>query len=430
MREQATFSEHRVAQHLEAPNKTVKAGDLPIVVIGNGPVGMRVAEELQQRLPRTPLLVFGDEPHEPYNRLRLSSWLSGNTDWVELMRPSGISAPECVQHRIGYRVLSINPAEKTVTDDSGSTWGYRKLVLATGSSAHVPDIPGVQLPGVYRFHDLDDTMALLARRAGSRHSVIVGGGPLGLEAARGMQRLGTRVTVVDHADRLLPMQLDERGSAYLEYELGQLGIASLLGCGVMQVLGAERVQGVRLRDGTEIPCDTVIMATGVRAKTDLAKQAGLACRRGIRVDDGMRTSDPDIFAVGDCAEHREQMYGLLAPGLEQAAVAAANISGTSGIYKGTVATSRLQVSGASVFSVGPMGVSARRHYGRSYRYTDSTNGVYRRILVHRHRLVGAIGIGEWTETERLLAHIEDHGWVMPWQVPRFLRCGHLWRKDH
>ena len=420
-----------MAQHVEAMKMTVNdATDLPIIVIGNGPVGLRVAEELQKSQSDTPLLIFGEEPHEPYSRLRLSSWLAGDTDWFGLMRPMSALEPEGVQQRIGYRVVSLTPAEKTVTDDSGATWGYRKLVLATGSSAHVPRIPGVQLPGVYRFHGLDDAMALLARRAGSHHSIIVGAGLLGLEAARGMQRLGTRVTVIDHADRLLPMQLDERGSAYLEYELGQLGIALLLGCGVVQVLGAERVQGVRLRDGTEIPCDTVIMATGIRPNIDLAKKAGLSCRRGIRVDDGMRTSDPEIYAVGDCAEHREQMYGLLEPGLEQAAVAAAGISGSGGTYDGSIASSQLKVMGTSVFSVGPMGISARRHYGRSYRYSDSQHGIYRKILVHRHRLVGAIGIGKWTETDRLRTHIENHGWVMPWQVPRFLPCGHLWRKEN
>ena len=402
------------------------AGTPPVVVIGNGPVGMQVVHDLRRRLPDAPLVVFGDEPYEPYDRLRLSSWLAGELDWLELIRPIDKSSLPGVVQRIGYRVERVDPIEKTVTDSAGTTWAYSKLVLATGSTAHVPNIPGIQLTGVYRFHNLDDAMALLARRARSHHTIVVGGGLVGLEAARGMQRLGTRVTVVDNADRLMPKYLDERGSAYLQYELGRLGIAVLLGSGVVRVIGRERVQGVLLRDGTELPCDTLILAAGIRPNVRLAKEARLSYCKGVLVDERMRTSDADIYAVGDCAEYRAQVSGLVAPGLEQAAVAAANICGQTRTYDGSVATSKLKVVGIPVFSMGPMGVAAHRHYGRSYCFSDPEKGIYRKILVHRHRLAGAIGIGDWEERTRLQKHIANRSWVMPWQVLRFVRHGRLW----
>lgn len=398
----------------------------PIVIVGNGPAGMRAVRELRHRLPQQSLLVFGEEPHEAYSREQLSSWLAGALDHESLMQSSWGAAPDQVQQRLGYRVVALDPANRTVTDDKGTIWPYRQLVLATGSSPRIPGVAGMDLPGVYRFHDLDDATALLARRACSHHTIVLGAGPLGLEVARGMRRMGTRVTVVDHADRLLPMQLDVRGSAFLQYELCRQDIAVLLGSGVAEAFGSARLQGVRLRDGTELPCDTLVLATGIRPHIDLARRAGLACRNGVRVDDHMRTSDPDIYAVGDCAEHRDQVYGLLNPGLQQATVAAANICGLPERYKGSVPTSCVKGLGMPVFSAGPMGIDERRHYGRSYVFCQPGKDRYRRILVHRHRLVGAIGVGEWEEADRVQAHINRGGWVLPWQLLRFARSGNLW----
>lgn len=416
-----------MAQHTQALGVAAdSAGALPVVVIGNGPVGMQVVHNLRRQLPDAPLVVFGDEPYEPYERLRLWSWLAGELDWLELIGPIDKSSLAGVVQRIGYRVERVDPVEKTVTDNAGTTWAYSKLVLATGSTAHVPNIPGIQLSGVYCFHNLDDAMALLARRARSQHTIVVGGGLVGLEAAHGMQHLGTRVTVVDHADRLLPRHLDQHGSAYLQYELVSLGIAVLLGSGVVRVLGKERVQGVLLRDGTELPCDTLILAAGIRPNVRLAREARLSYCKGVLVDERMRTSDADIYAVGDCAEYREQVTGLVAPGLEQAAVAAANISGDSRSYDGTTVTGQLKVLGVPVFSMGPMGEAARRYYGRSYHYSNPEKGIYRKILVYRHRVVGAIGIGAWEERERLQRFIAVRGWVKPWQMLRFVRHGRLW----
>lgn len=415
-----------MAQSAQQVEQTLAVNEpMPIVVVGNGPAGMRAVQELRERMPAVPVIVYGDEPHQPYNRVRLSSWLAGELNWEELSQPLG-SNTAGVEERIGYRVEEVAPASHYVIDSSGRLQPYRQLILATGSRAYIPNIPGVHLNGVFTFRDLDDANALLARQARSHHTLVLGGGLLGLEAARGMQRLGTQVTVIDHANRILPHQLDERGSAMLRASLEQLGISILLDSGVSEVLGDTRVRAVRLRDGSELVCDTLILATGIRPNVALARDARLSYTRGIRVDDQMCTSDPDIYAVGECAEHRGKVYGLVAPGLEQAAVAASSISGKSGRYQGSIAASRLKVVGTQVFSMGPMGDDAVRNLGRSYTWVDHAKGIYRRILVHRYRLIGALGIGDWPETVRLQTHIGSNGLVMPWQILRFVSSGMLW----
>lgn len=402
---------------------------LPVVIVGNGPVGIRVAEELLRRLPETPLVIYGDEQYEPYNRVRLSSWLAGDLKWKELAQPLRRPFDSKAEERIGYRIGEIDAQQKTVTDSTGLVQPYQHLVLATGSSAFVPNIPGVHLPGVFTFRDINDTNRLIARRASSHHTVVLGGGLLGLEAARGMLRNGTRVTVIDHADRLLCMQLDEAASERLKNDVANLGIEVMLNQGVAEILGTERVQGVRLRSGDNIDCDTLVLATGIRPNIALAKQAHLHYGRGIQVDDRMRTSQPDIYAVGECCEHRGEVYGLVAPGLEQANVAAASISEAEGSYSGSIAASRLKVVGTPVFSMGPMGADAPRSYGRSYTFRDDAQGIYRKVLVHRNHIAGAIGIGEWNETVRLQTAIGSNQLVWPWQLLRFLRTGRLWPEE-
>lgn len=398
----------------------------PFVVVGNGPVGMRVARELIERMPGVPLVIYGAEQHEPYNRVRLSSWLAGELDRDALAQPLRPPRGTQYEERIGYRVVAIDRERRFVTDSTGRLQRYRNLILATGSTPFVPQIPGIGCSGVFTFRDIDDTSRLLARRARSHHCVVLGGGLLGLEAARGMQRANTRVTLIEHADRLLGQQLDEAGSARLQASVEALGIRAIVGDGVTEILGGERVDAVRLRSGLTVGCDTLIVATGIRPNIELARTASLAFGRGIQVDDHMRTSDPDIYAVGECAEHRGQVYGLVAPGLEQAAVAAADIAQLDSRYAGSVAASRLKVVGTEVFSMGPMGAGEDPHYGRAYVYRDDSRGCYRKILVHRHRLVGAIGIGDWDETVRLQTTIGRSERIWPWQILRFVRSGRIW----
>jgi nitrite reductase (NADH) large subunit len=313
-----------------------------------------------------------------------------------------------------------------VIDDQGVRQPYSRLILATGSHPYVPQIAGIELPGVYTFRNRDDADALMARRVRSHHTVVLGGGLLGLEAARGMQRNGTRVTVVEHADRLMGSQLDEGGSDALALELRALGIELVIGDGVREVLGSERVQGLLLQSGLHIACDTVVVATGIRPNIDLARDARIAWGRGIRVDDNMRTSVADVYAIGECAEHRGRVYGLVGPGLEQAGVAVSHITGEAGEYRGSLASTRLKVAGCSVFSMGPMGAAEERSGERRYHYRDPDSGVYRTLLIHRNRLHGVVAIGPWADTARVQSAVADKALVWPWQMWRFQRSGSLW----
>lgn len=404
----------------------VQADSAPIVIVGNGPAGMEVARQLLARRADFHLVIFGAECHPPYNRVRLSSVLAGELGWDGVTDQLVVPIGARVEQRLGYRVAYIDYQRHCIFDEQGQPQPYSKLILATGSRPHIPNITGIDLAGVYTFRSRDDAEMLMARRVRSHHTVVLGGGLLGLEAARAMQRNGTRVTVVEHADRLMGTQLDLEGSRTLAAQIGRLGIELVVGDGVRKLLGDIRVAGLKLQSGARIACDTVIVATGIRPNTELAKTARIAWGDGVRVDDNMRTSAEDVYAIGECAEHRGRIYGLVGPGLEQARVAASHIVGEDGGYQGSLASTRLKVAGCDVFSMGPMGAHEERFGGQHYYFRDPDSGVYRTLLIHRHRLRGVVAIGPWGDTRRMQAAVAEQLWIWPWQQWRFVRTGSLW----
>ena len=422
---------HKQAENIIGPQycDNAEIEPLPIVIIGNGPVGMRVVRELLEHKSSTPIVIYGEEQYETYNRVQLSSWLAGEINWETLLQPLEKNALHNVTEKIGYKIESIDTDKQTVTDNTGKTQPYFKLVLATGSNPHLPDIKGIHATGVYTFRNLKDANALLARRARSHHTIVLGGGLLGIESARAMLMGNTKVTLVENTDHLLGQQLDEDASELLQNEIESLGINVIIGDGVVEVLVNERLKGIRLRSGKELTCDTLIVATGIRPNISLAKNAGLAFSRGITVNNAMQTSNRNIYAIGECAEHQNKVYGLVTPGLEQASVAAANIFKVVNNYAGSIAASRLKIVGTQVFSMGPIGVNEISHYGKTYKYFDDKKGVYRKILVHRYRLKGAIGLGNWGETVRLQTLIGKNEYIFPWQIIRFINTGNVWSEE-
>lgn len=411
----------------QLPDTTHATDALPVVIVGNGPVGMHTARELLRRKPDTYIVIYGDEQYQPYNRVRLSSLLIGDTDWEELLERIDTDADSHIEERFGIEVTGIDPRQNCLEDSSGRVQPYQTLVLATGSRPHIPNIPGIYLPGVFTFRNLNDTSHLVARRARSHHTVVLGGGLLGMEAARGMQRGNTRVTLVEHADRLLGMQLDDRGSRMLEKRIEALGIHIIIGDGVKRVRGESRVESLQLASGETLKCDTLIVATGIRPRIELAQQAGLSIGKGIRVGDTMQTSTANIYAVGECADHRDRVYGLVAPGLEQAGVAASHITGQGATsYTGSITSSRLKVVDCPVFSAGPMGAGEDPLYGHDHLYSEPRQGIYRKLKIRGFRLVGAIGIGAWNEDNRLQQAIARQQIIWPWQLLRFKRTGLIW----
>lgn len=401
----------------------------PVVVVGTGPVGVRVVNELHRRAPGLPIVVYGAERWSPYNRVRLSSALAGETAWVDLMTETRLPGESSIDVRLGCAVAVIDRVGRCVVDAQSNVQPYRFLVLATGSTPHLPGIPGIELPGVYAFRDMDNALQLAARRARTHRTVVLGGGLLGIEAARAMQRSNTDVFLVEHYDRLMPRQLDAAASAVLRRNLQGSGIEVVLGDGPARVYGDTRVEGVQLRSGEVIPCDTVIVATGIRPNIELARRARLNVGRGIRVDDHMRTSDPFVFAVGECAEHRGQVYGLVAPGLEQAAVAAHSMAGGNVHYGGSIAATRLKVLSQPVFSMGEVGAEELPEAARQHVYSVRAENRYRKLVVRRGRLIGALAMGSWDAIPRIQEAVTNGRRVWPWQLWHFRRHGTLWRED-
>ncbi len=417
-------------QAVSKPRSNIRfSSHAPVVIVGNGPVGIRTVAEILNRDKSIPVVIYGEETHPPYDRVKLSSWLIGDVGLSDLAsryrRPFGSSLDE----RYGQRVVSIDREKKCITDAGGDSQSYSKLVLATGSHAFIPSIEGSSGDGVFSLRNIDDATRLFARRSRSRHTVVIGGGLLGLEAARGMQPNNTQVTVIDHSDRLMANQLDSRSAEILKQSLESRGLKVLVGAGIQRILANPRVSGVQLRSGEVIDCDTVILATGIRPNIELAKQSGLAFGRGITVDDNLLTSDPSIYAVGECAEHRGQVYGLVAPGFEHASTVANHLSGNPGEYQGSIVASRLKVIGTPVFSVGPVGYTANPLTGDSITYHDEKTGIYRKLLIQRHRLIGAVALGKWDQSLRVQSAIGVSARIYPWQKLRFLRSGDLWTAE-
>ena len=398
----------------------------PAVIVGTGPVGVRVAQELARRAPGLPVAIYGNEPALPYNRVRLSSLLAGEVRWGELVQGQELPTGPGIVARLNCGVVTIDRAQRVVHDAAGGIQRYSRLVLATGSRPLIPEIPGIHQAHVYVFRALRDAERLAARRMRSRRTIVIGGGLLGLEAARAMQRFNTEVCVVEHAARLMPRQLDEAGGARLAEHVRGLGIEVVLGDPVRQVLGSGSVTGLRLRSGREIGCDTLVVAAGIRPNTALAVEAGLAVGRGVRVNDFMQTSDPDIYAVGECAEHDGEVSGLIAPGLEQAAVAAHNVTGTRGRYRGSSVASRLKVLDLPVFSMGAVNEYSRLDLASELVHADPGSGTYRKIVTERGRIIGAIALGSFPEMSRVQEMILQGRLVMPLQRWRFRREGSLW----
>src|SRR5579883_2173443 len=325
-----------------------------LVVVGNGMAGVACVEQILKHAPKFDITIFGDETHPNYNRIWLSSVLAGeksadditinDLDWYRKNK---------IGLRLGVRIIGVDMKARTVTGDDGSVTAFDKLLLATGSTAFIPPIMGSNKTGVYTFRSLDDTRALLAYARPGVKAVVIGGGLLGLEAARGLQVQGCHVTVVHLMDTLMERQLDPIGGRYLKEKMEELGIRVLLGRQTSGILGEGYVTGVELKDGERIDAELVVVAAGIKPNAALGKLAGLEVNRGIVVNDYLETSHPDVFAVGECVEHRGMVYGLVAPLMDQGKVLAATITGNKGpVYEGTVLASKLKIMGVDVFSAG------------------------------------------------------------------------------
>jgi nitrite reductase (NADH) large subunit len=371
-----------------------------LVVVGNGMAGIACVEQILAYTPPFEITVFGDETHANYNRVLLSSVLAGEKDADDIvLNPLEWYVRHRIDLRLGVRITKVDPGLKTVTGDDGSVTPYDTLLFATGSSAFWPSIAGLDKANVFVFRTLDDARALLARAAPGVRAIVVGGGLLGLEAARGLQVQGCDVTVVHLPSTLMERQLDPDAGNYLAGKMEDLGIRVLLGKTTMAVVGDDAAEGIALDDGTILEADLIVVAAGIRPNVDLAYQAGVRVNRGIVVNDWMETSDPDVFAVGECVEHRGICYGLIAPLIEQGKVLAATITGHKGpVYTGTVQAAKLKIMGVDVFSAGDWS----EQNAEPVRYEDRALGIYKKLTVRDGRLVGAILVGDTSASHRYM----------------------------
>ncbi|ARU55849.1 NAD(FAD)-dependent dehydrogenase [Oleiphilus messinensis] len=396
-----------------------------VIVVGAGPVGIRFVEELMKRKRNVKITLFGDEPWAPYNRVKLSCLLSGDVSLEEIE----LTLPESQENRIlkhyNCRVEKIVREEKVVIDETGVAHSYDHLVLATGSRPFVPNVSGREIQGVFTFRSLGDTASLLARSARSRHCLVVGGGLLGLEAAKALGRSSTRVTVVQQGPFVMNRQLDQDGAHILQKRLAEMGIEVLVGNGVRAIVGDRSVEGVTLRNGELVACDTVVFCAGIKANLELARSAWLKVNQGIVVDDNLRTTDESIFAIGECAEHRGLTYGIVQPGFEQASIAAEVLSGGHATYLGSTSATELKVVGESVFSAGQIEAESRGLAERQIVHKRPRKSSYRKLVLKKGHLVGAIGVGDWSDAPRLKEMVINRKRLLPWQQVRFLLTGNV-----
>ncbi len=373
-----------------------------LVVVGNGMAGMACVDQILAQNPDFRITVFSEEPFYNYNRILLSSVLAGEKSVEDIY----INSEEWYKKNnitllLGTKIVDVDAKNKRVETDRGAAFDYDLLLLATGSNAFVPPMEGLGKEGIFTFRNMADTENILEYCKKSRKAIVIGGGLLGLEAARGIQNQGVAVTIVHLMDRLMDVQLDAVGGQFLKREIEKMGIEVLLNKNSSKVLGETKVEGILFKDGQIAPADMVVIACGIRPNVELAKKAGLKVNRGIVVNDWMETSDPSVFAVGECAEHREKVYGLVAPLYEQGKVLAATITGNKGlVYEGSTLATKLKVMGIELFSAGDYRDGEPEKEVISFQ--DHAFGVYKKLVLHQQRVVGTILIGDTSDANRFL----------------------------
>jgi nitrite reductase (NADH) large subunit len=394
-----------------------------LVVVGNGMAGIRAIEEILARGggETYDVTVFGDEPYGNYNRILLSNVLAGSDDPAEIyLNALDWYADNHIDLRAGVRVVRIDAFARFVHADDGTSMRYDKLILATGSRSFFPPMTGLWADdktladGVFGFRTLDDTASMITEAATRRKAVVIGGGLLGLEAARGLQNRGLTVDVVHAGPTLMNAQLDDLAGAILRRSVEGLGIGVHTGKRTTEVMTSDgRLSGIAFSDGEHLDCDMLVIAAGIRPNVGLAQRAGLTVERAIVTDDHMRcVDDDDIYVVGECAQHRGQVYGLVAPLWEQAKVLADHLTGTdpSSAYHGSRVATKLKVAGVDVAS---MGIKAPELDDDEFvQYSEPRHGVYKTIVIRDGKLIGATLVGDVSKVS-FLTQAFDSGLPLP-----------------
>ncbi len=391
-----------------------------LLVVGNGMASFRLCEALCERglNQRFRIIVVGEEPTPAYDRVHLTRYLEngeagplalGSLDWYKA------KGMELV---VGEQVERVDLDLKEAISGSGRSWSFDKLVLATGSRPFVPPVEGADKEGVFVYRTLEDASAIKSYAAGKRRALVLGGGLLGLEAANALRSLGMETSIVEFANGLMPRQLNKEGSLVLENQVRKLGLSVILGKGAQRITSQGDSMEVAFSDGSSLLTEMVVISTGIQPRDDLARSTGLLCgaRGGIVVDDALNTSAPDVFAIGECALHRGQVYGFVAPAYRMAECLAGRLAGEEPVFEGSDLSCRLKLLGIEVSVFGD-------HLGEGKTLVYQSPDYYRMIILKQDSIVGGTVIGEWSQTHQLQLAVQENRYMPPSEQSAFTRGG-------
>lgn len=396
-----------------------------LIVVGNGMVGHRFCEKLSEAggLEKFDVKVFGEEPRPAYDRVHLSEYVQTRDADALLLGSRDWYASQGMRLFVGRKILSIDLEKKTATDDEGNAHAYDRLILATGSAPFVPPIPGTDKEGVFVYRTIEDLQALVAYAENAKNAIVIGGGLLGLEAAKAALDLNLRTAVVEREGRLMPRQLDDEGSGLLRARIEELGVEIHTGASPAEITGNGKVDGLRFDNGETLPTDLLIISAGIRPRDELARSAGIEVgpRGGILVDSRMKTSDESVFAIGESALFEGMIYGLVAPGYEMAEAAVAELMGGEMHFSGSDMSTKLKLVGVDVAS---FGTAFGNPEVREVRYLNSTNRSYRKLVVSADgkHLLGGMLVGDTDDYGRLL-QIQQNRIVLPANLDALMFSG-------
>jgi len=392
----------------------------PIIIVGNGPVGVRAASLILEKDCNASVTIFGEESSLPYNRVQLSLYLAGSISKEQLANPVFDKQNQRLQEHIGESVIQIDRFNKTVTSDSGISYEYSKLILALGSSPITPNIENIQLDGVCQFRTFQDVKKLLKSKEGCKNIFIVGSGPLGLETASAMKQPNNIVTL-QVRDKLLSNEVGPDAQLVLSDYLTASGIKLIVKNPAVRVIGENKVEAVKLANGDIVACEVLIFCSGIKPNTKLASDAGIDTQRGIVVDQDCVTNDQDVYAIGECCEYQKKTHGVVYPGFKQALNCANHIVGKT--ERKRVEQNQIQVK-FDDYTTTYFG-ELDREGSEVFSYSNRLKGIYRKLVIHNKRLVGAIIIGNWSEQHKVQQTVEISGKINKKALLKFENNGLL-----
>ena len=367
------------------------------LIVGNGVAGTTAAENIRKNDPSGEITVVTEEDFPFYYRIRLPDFLCGEIEESVLFaKKKDWYKENKIALRLSTKITGGSIKDKILFSSSGEEIRFDCLILAAGSTPNVPAISGTDKKGVFTLHCIQDAKDIISHASSCKKAILIGGGLLGLEAGNGLKKLGLKITVVEFFPRLLPRQLDNEGGHRLQNILEDRGFSFKLDAKTRSIDGSEEVEGVTLENGESIAADTVVISAGVNPKLDLAMQLGLDCNRGIKVDERMQTSHPDIYAAGDIVEFEEKTYGIWPAAMEQGQIAGANISGGDATYEGTILSTILKVADIDLASAGD--IDANNQY---YSKIVASGTIYKKTVIANNKVIGCIMLGDTKNFHRI-----------------------------